>query len=355
MNKAKPDDIGRRLNIWLDFYRDAPLGELYAWERQEAFVAWMCGKGWSASYQQRIINDGRAAINYALKRNAIRHAPKIIGIEGASASRYEWTITPRELGSLFDTMDPERHEHLFRYLLIRMHTACRGDAVLDLSPSQVHLCDSHSWLDLSPDGRKQTKKHRPRQPIADTLKPWLEYWSRPDRLACGASRTHKIDDHTPFVNYHGRPIQSLKMAFNRVRDGAGLPRICQPRMLRHTLTTWLYNQDVPDRQIAMFLGHDEASVNEAARFATTSRRYQHLKPSYCGHAKQAVELFAKEVQSNCERKILINAPITPHLHRTFSTIEEAPPKIGEAFQGLLERANGFEPSTSTLARLRSTN
>lgn len=345
INKSQPANINRRLQIWLDFWEDAALGDLYDWQRQEAFAEWMKGKGWSPSYQQRIINDGKAAINFSLKRNEIRHVPRVINIEGAGASRYDWIITHGQLGRLFNALDRDHHEHLFRYLIIRINTACRQDAALDLSSAQVYLQDHHSWLDLNPSGRQQTKKRRPRQPVSDTLTPWLEHWSDPDTLLCGPSKRYDAHEGMPFVNYHGRHIQSIKKAWRQLRDAAGLPKIAQPRTIRHTITTWLFDQDVPDRQIAKFLGHDQASVTDEARFTKTSHRYQHLKPSFCSDAKSAVESFVQEVQRHTKRDIL---EVSSHSRRTLSTRRISRPGFDPAFQRVMERETRLELATLSL-------
>ena len=278
--------------------------DLYDFNKQMKFVDWMKKRGWSPSYQQRIITDGKAAINFALKRNELRRAPRIISIENANGGRYDWTFTTKQLGKLFDSLDEDTHEHVFRYLIIRLNTGCRQNAAFDLTPRQVHLADPHSWLNLNPPDHNQTNKRRPKLPVTETLKPWLKYWSQPENQLCHKPRQPRPEPSTPFVNWYGDTVSAIKGSWLKLRNKAGLPKIAQPRAIRHTVATWLYSHDVPDRQIAIFLGHDETNAEEGARFDKMSRHYRHLKPSYCATAKCSIEGLLHEIQSHCLRNIL---------------------------------------------------
>lgn len=72
----------------------------------------------------------------------------------------------------------ETRVELLRYLRAAVATWARPDAIFDIRPAQWHA--SARVLDLNPKGRRQTKKHRPKIPIARQFISWLdEMMARP--------------------------------------------------------------------------------------------------------------------------------------------------------------------------------
>lgn len=62
--------------------------------------------------------------------------------------------------------------NLLAYLRMAVATWARPDAVYDISARQWH--SAARVLDLNPEGRRQTRKHRPTIPVARQLIPWLD-------------------------------------------------------------------------------------------------------------------------------------------------------------------------------------
>lgn len=83
------------------------------------------------------------------------------------------------------------------------------------------------------------------------------------------------------IEYAGRPVGSIKKAFARTCERAGLPGVT-PHTLRHTAASWMAEAGVPMPEIASFLGHSDDRI--------TQRVYAKFSPAYLRTAAQALEL-----------------------------------------------------------------
>jgi integrase len=124
---------------------------------------------------------------------------------------------------------------------------------------------------LNPPGREQTKKFRPTLPITDALLPWLEK-AKGDYI----------------VNWKGKPIKSIRRAFQLTRDRAGLSSDVIPYTVRHTMATELRSREVQHYELAGFLGHSsgKGSTDRYAKFAS----------DYMGKARIAIDDYFIELQ-----------------------------------------------------------
>ena len=171
---------------WSDHFPGATVSELSP-QRQEAFVAALEAKGYKPSYISRILSVGRAALNWAYKRQELRSVPFVMDVKrdlDQEAERFR-ELSMEEVARLLAAA--ERVPHLLRFCLISLNTLARPDAVLDLAPEQIDL--AKRLISLNPKGRRQTKKYRPVVPISDTLLPWLKH--------CEGER---------YVLYHDKPV-----------------------------------------------------------------------------------------------------------------------------------------------------
>ena len=116
----------------------------------------------------RVLSDGRAALNRAVKWQELASAPDIFLLQTAEDKRSRQPmgrpIVPKEMALLFDAANSR---HMLMYLLIATNTLARPAAVLDLRGAQYD--STHALVDLNPPGRKQNKKHRPILAVAPTL------------------------------------------------------------------------------------------------------------------------------------------------------------------------------------------
>lgn len=87
-------------------------------------------------------------------------------------------------------------------------------------------------------------------------------------------------DLGPVLHYFGEPVGSIKKAFGRACERAGLDDVT-PHTLRHTCASWLAQKGVPFPVIARYLGHRDSR--------TTERVYAHRDPKYLEAARRAID------------------------------------------------------------------
>lgn len=254
----------RALNTWLEFYDSSTVSDLSV-AKQEQFISHLRLKGHSDAYIKRIITAGKAALNYAYKRQEISHVPHIFNVTEGEPEEY--VISIKETAALFNAVEPGSKE--FLYLMLAYNTLARPAAILDLTPQQVNLNDR--LINLLPPGRRQNKKRRPTLPITDTLLPWLQ--------ECGTDT---------FVHHHGRRIANNKKSFNSVVADAGLMgKKITRKAIRHTMATEMRRRQVNTWEVEGWLGH---------RLPSTSERYAKYSPDYLGDGATAIDNYFEEVQ-----------------------------------------------------------
>ncbi|MCB9839001.1 MAG: site-specific integrase [Phycisphaeraceae bacterium] len=207
----------------------------------------------------------KAALNYAWKHGRLDTVPHI-GLLQPPPSRDRFLRQP-EVHRLLEAC---MSEHLKLYVRLALHTLQRPIAIYSLTVDQIDL--EMGRIDFLPRGVAQSNKRRPVVPITPTLLPHLEE-------AIGGSVTGHI------LEYHGKPISSVKKSFGRAVEQAGLREVT-PYTLRHTGATLMAAAGVPLRQIAGMLGHTEARTTEI---------YAKHHPDFLKDATAAIEdLFGEE-------------------------------------------------------------
>jgi Phage integrase family len=163
----------------------------------------------------------------------------------------------------------------------------RAGAIAAASPQKG---DGRSFVDLDngvfyrlPEGRSETKKRQPPIPIPPRLLAHLRRW-----VAKGVVARH-------FVEWNGRPVSSVKTAFNTAVRLANLSGKVTAHTLRHTAATWLMQAGVDKWEAAGFLGmsaemldrvyghHHPDHLRKAARAISYDRRRQSLAETLAGH------------------------------------------------------------------------
>ncbi|MDA9409839.1 integrase [Bradyrhizobium sp. CCBAU 51745] len=171
--------------------------------------------------------------------------------------------------------------HLARFILLGIYSGTRAGAIAAASPIPAL---GRSYVDLErgryyrlKQGASQTNKRQPTVPI-------------PLRLLAHLRRWHRIDPEAKhFVEYKGKPVQSVKTAFKSAVRLAGLGPCISPHTLRHTAATWLMQRGADPWQAAGYLGMSlEVLLNT----------YGHHHPDYLS---DAVEKIAKRDPAS-ERK-----------------------------------------------------
>jgi integrase len=172
-------------------------------------------------------------------------------------------------------------------------------------------------LHLNPAGRRQTKKYRPIVPITDVLLPFL-VGVRADRI----------------VNWHGKPIKSVKKGFRTIVRRAGLSPDVTPYTLRHTMATELRRRGVPPWEVSGFLGHKAGSYR-------TTEIYAKFDPSYLSGAARAINEYFIHLGSVSGRSIP-----SPDVRSTCVRVVSGHPS--QAPDNMVG-ATGIEPVTPTMS------
>lgn len=238
---------------------------------------------------RRDLEDLRAAISYhqaeGFHRGEVvvvlpeKGAPRDRWLTRQEAARLLWVcwslaeVQTRHRGAQKGQELPTKKyplRHLARFILIGLYTGTRAAAIASASPVRS---PGHSYVDLDngifyrlAEGARQTKKRQPPAPIPPRLLAHLRRWA-----AKGDSNTH-------FVEWAGKPVASVKTAFKRATEKAGLEGVT-PHTLRHTAATWLMQQGVPIWETAGFLGMSPEMVEKT---------YGHHHPDHLAGAAKAI-------------------------------------------------------------------
>lgn len=272
------------LGYWSDFFSGAMVSEVTA-AKQREFIAWLKDRRkprksdgpvkvqLSDGYIKRILNIGKAALNHAYKEGEIESVPYIFpGEDGPAKDRI---LTQDESKALWAAA---KQPHELMFLAIAYGTMSRPEAITEITLEMSDL--KRGLLNTNPPGRKQTKKYRPVVPICEFLRPWL------DNAEPG-----------PLVTWQGKPIESFKTAFRRMRRDAGLGPDVVAKTIRYTVASELRAMDVPDAEIQGMLGH--------RAYAGKTEVYAKYRPGYLGKACEAIDEYMKSLRVSC---VLVSTP-----------------------------------------------
>ena len=168
--------------------------------------------------------------------------------------------------------------HLVRFILIAIYTGSRAGAVLTASP---YRGEGRSYVDLKhgifyrlAEGSRETNKRQPPVPLPPRLLAHLRRWFSNGLV------------HEYFVEWNGKPVQSVKTAFKTALRLAGIQGRVTPHTLRHTAATWLMQNGVDKWEAAGFLGMSVEMLD---------RVYGHHHPDHLRRA--ALSLGYRRAQS----------------------------------------------------------
>jgi len=299
------------LKKWSDYFAGLAVADLTL-KRQEAFVEHLKNAGCSAGYINRIFSSGIAALNWAYKHQEITHVPFIQ--KPPKGGQRQRILALEETAALFNAI---QHDRLFMYCAIAFNTLARPEAILELQPFQVDF--EAGLLDLNPQGRVQTKKHRPVVPLTKTLASCLT----------GAPGAH-------YVEWRGRPVKSIQKLFRDTRKRAGLSDDVSPYTIRHTMASQLRKRGVPQWEVQGFMGHKTGGTTEI---------YAKYDPSYLSEAARAIDAYFAELHGLLSPELQIRLRVSSVL-----AIRERATQAVEKLVGV----TGFEPTTPASRRQCST-
>lgn len=220
--------------------------------------------GVSGATVQRNINDIRAAIYHAEANMRIPTSPRIRDLEMRYQSKHrDRVLSLDELARIFWYA---RHSaDLFRFVTLQMVTSVRPMAALKFDPRKQYD-DRSGLIDLQPETSPQTKKRNAIIPAIRPFRVVLRAWAKE-----GAT-----------------PVTSRKTAWRIMRRTLGLSNDVQPKTIRYTVATWLYEMEwVPERQISEMLGH----ADDGRGLARTSRIYAKYRPDRMGKIVKALTII----------------------------------------------------------------
>lgn len=224
----------------------------------------------TAGAARRELQDLQAAINYHHKEG-LHHAVVRVTLPKAGEPRERW-LTRNEVAHLIrvcrntrevqEGVQTERRplRHLARFILFGLYTGSRPGDILSASfvaePGRSLIDLETGLFYRRPAGKVATNKRQPTTPIPRRLQGHLRRWR-----AQGALHV---------VEFEGRPIQSIKTAFNTLINRAELPSGIVPYTLRHTCATWKVQEGEPLWKVGGFLGTSEAMI---------AKHYGHHSPT----------------------------------------------------------------------------
>lgn len=245
--KAGVKSARGRLAHVLDYLGDKP--ETRCAEVDEAWV-----EGFRKALLEKPVKDGEstrprsigavegcvlqlaAAINSSGQRAKFRaEQPRDV----AKSPSYRASV--KTLAAMFRFALEEPHRiNLLRYLRFAVATWARPDAIFDAGPAQWH--SEARVLDLNPPNRKQTKKHRPKVPVARQFAPFL-------------------DDGDAFL-----PVDHVRSSWAKMQAELHLPKQGEAgeKLIRRSMATLARKRigEAQWRQGEMMLGHAKASVSD---------------------------------------------------------------------------------------------
>lgn len=257
------------LGYWSDFFAGATVAEATP-QRQREFIGWLKERrkpAFSDGYIKRILTVGKAALNRAWKEGEIDTVPYVI--PGQDGDSRDVVLTVEQSSALWHAAELP-HERM--YLALAYGLASRPETILDLEKGFVDF--RRRIIDTNPPGRRQTRKYRPVVPVATFLVPWLE--QAPDG---------------PLVSWRGKPIESFKTAWRKMRKCAKLPAHFVAKDIRHTMATEMRAANVPEAEIDGFLGHKA--------YSGKTEIYAKYRPDFRSQAVAVIDGYMDRLRASC--------------------------------------------------------
>tara|TARA_R110000868_G_scaffold273500_1_gene532707 strand:+ start:631 stop:1599 length:969 start_codon:yes stop_codon:yes gene_type:complete len=200
----------------------------------------------------------RAALRWAERKALIEKAPHI-WLPPAPPPR-DRRLSREEFAQL--ELAADTTPHLSAFIGIARFTAARAGAILSLRWEQIDFAQRR--ITLGGSGRQKRRAVVP-------LHPDLAW-----RLVL--MREAAETDHV--IEWAGKPVRSIKNAFRKAVERAGLDKSVTPHVIRHTSASWMAQAGIPMAEISAVLGHRDSR--------TTERIYAKFSPEYLQRAVRAL-------------------------------------------------------------------
>jgi len=243
------------LRYWTDFWGDVSVADVRDQRRQEAFRGWLSEKGLGHNSINRCLEVGRAAIRRAWKRGVISSAPFVQMLPQIETAPMGRPLSREEARALYQgaTQDHVRH-----FILIGLATGARPEAITDLTWDRIDL--KTGLIQLNPDGRAQTKKHRPTVKLGAVALAYLK-----------VAYEKRQGKHV--IMFRNRHVHRLDTGWEKAVTNGGLDKRVTLYSLRHTVARYLRLNGVDTMEVANMLGHRKLGFDMTMRYAPHSPTY----------------------------------------------------------------------------------
>lgn len=216
-------------------------------------------KSVGAGSVRREVGVLRAALALAKKFKLIDEVP-YVEMPPRPGPRDRWLSRADVINLVNGAVSP----HIRLFIIMAYHTAARTGAILDLTWDRVDFTKRR--IDYNDPARQQSKKRRTTVPMNRSALAELQ-----------VAYQIRTCDHV--IEYHCKPVHSIKTAFRRACLDAGITN-CSPHVLRHTAASHMAMSGIPLREIARMLGDSEAVVEKV---------YAKYSPDYLKGAAEALD------------------------------------------------------------------
>jgi integrase len=253
--------IGYAMRALLDWWGDRTCDYI----RPETCRAYVRARDVKPATAARELSVMSAALGYAFKNGKLVDRP-FVELPPKSEGRDRWLTRSEAARLLWESRrDPQARGHLPLFILLALATGARPTALFELRWTQIDF--DRGIVNLNQPGRQQTNKRRPVIPL-------------PRRLRWFLLRAHSRASSPYVLSFHGRQIGSVKKAFRRARDRAGLGPDVIPYTLRHTCGTWAAQAGVDLWLIGGWLGHTQQRTTEL---------YAHHSPGHLAAVRKVMD------------------------------------------------------------------
>lgn len=229
------------------------------------FIAWIHGRGMSASSQARILSGIKTFFHFLVLEGLLSDNPTTL-LESPKLSRkLPDTLSIHEINSLIDVIDLSKPEGMRNKAILEMLYGCglRVSEVVDLKISNLFL--DIELVKILGKGNKERLV-----PIGSEAAKFLQIWLQEVRVHL---KIKPGQEDWVFINNRGSSLSRV-MVFLIIKGLAtkiGLKKTISPHTFRHSFATHLLEGGADLRAVQEMLGHESI---------TTTEIYTHLDRDY---------------------------------------------------------------------------
>lgn len=229
------------------------------------FIAWIHGRGMSASSQARILSGIKTFFHFLVLEGLLSDNPTTL-LESPKLSRkLPDTLSIHEINSLIDAIDLSKPEGMRNKAILEMLYGCglRVSEVVDLKISNLFI--DIELVKILGKGNKERLV-----PIGSEAAKFLQIWLQEVRVHL---KIKPGQEDWVFLNNRGSSLSRV-MVFLIIKGLAtkiGLKKTISPHTFRHSFATHLLEGGADLRAVQEMLGHESI---------TTTEIYTHLDRDY---------------------------------------------------------------------------